>query len=100
MKADEIEPEELCEALDDLAKAAGNSWVERCGAGEAECAGARGAIAGLLTFPGHPEVARTASSVIEKLCFNHEKNLKHIVEMSVPLPPLERMSTDKPAGYS
>merc|ERR1719191_2538105 len=100
MDPDEIEPEEICEFMLDLAKKAANSWVERCGAGEGECAGARAAIACMLTFPGHPEVARTGAAVLQKLSFNHNKNRDEIIKMTVPMPPNERLMKDEPVGFS
>lgn len=100
MPPEEIEPEEVCEFMLDLAKRASNSWVERCGAGEGEAVGARAAIACMLTFPGHPEVARTGAAVLQKLSFNHGKNRDEILKMTVPMPPLERMIKDKAVGFS
>jgi len=100
MPPEEIEPEEVCEMMLDLAKRAANSWVERCGGGEGEAIGARGAIACMLTFPGHPEVARTGAAVLEKLSFNHNKNRDAIIQMTVPMPPHERMVNDEAVGFS
>lgn len=100
MPPDEIEPEEVCEFMLDLAKRAANSWVERCGAGEGEAIGARAAIACMLTFPGHPEVARTGAGVLQQLSFNHTKNRDEILKMTVPMPPLERLLKDESVGFS